>query len=38
VTVTNKMPESIQAVHIPAKESKNVNKQAGTMPPKVATR
>lgn len=38
VTVTNKVPESIQAVHIPAKESKNVNKQAGTIPPKVATR
>jgi lipoprotein-anchoring transpeptidase ErfK/SrfK len=38
VTVTNKVPESIQAVHIPAKESKNENKQAGTIPPKVATR
>jgi lipoprotein-anchoring transpeptidase ErfK/SrfK len=38
VTVTNKVPESIQAVNIPAKESKNVNKQAGTVSPKVATR
>jgi lipoprotein-anchoring transpeptidase ErfK/SrfK len=38
VTVTNKVPESIQAGHVPAKESKSANRKIGAVPPEMAAR
>ena len=38
VTVMQKMPEPIQAGHVPAKESKGVNEKVGIVPPEVAVR
>jgi lipoprotein-anchoring transpeptidase ErfK/SrfK len=38
VTVTNKVPKSIQAGHVPAKESKSANRKIGAVPPEMAAR